>query len=31
MTEIRQPALWLARIDHRDGRIPAPPAAVAAG
>jgi coenzyme F420 biosynthesis associated uncharacterized protein len=35
MAEIRQPELWLARIDHRDGRIaqgaPASPAVVAAG
>jgi coenzyme F420 biosynthesis associated uncharacterized protein len=31
MAEIRQPELWLARIDHRDGRIPAPPSVVVAG
>jgi hypothetical protein len=31
MTEIRQPELWLARIDHRDGRIPASPPVVVAG
>jgi coenzyme F420 biosynthesis associated uncharacterized protein len=31
MAEIRQPDLWLARIDHLDGRIPAMPATVAAG
>jgi coenzyme F420 biosynthesis associated uncharacterized protein len=31
MAEIRNPELWLARIDHRDGRIPAPPSVVAAG
>ncbi|HLL49254.1 MAG TPA: zinc-dependent metalloprotease [Thermomicrobiales bacterium] len=31
MAEIRQPEFWLARIDHRDGRIPAPPSVVAAG
>lgn len=29
MAEIRQPGLWLARIDHRDGRIPAAPAVLA--
>lgn len=27
MAEIRQPQLWLERIDRRDGRIPAPPVA----
>ena len=31
MTEIRWPELWLARIDHRDGRIPASPPVVVAG
>jgi coenzyme F420 biosynthesis associated uncharacterized protein len=31
MAEIRQPELWLARIDFRDGRIPAPPSVVVAG
>ena len=31
MAEIRQPQLWLARIDFMDGRIPAPPSPVAAG
>ena len=31
MAEIRQPELWLARIDHRDGRIPASPPVVVAG
>src|SRR5829696_3686852 len=31
MAEIRQPELWLARIDHRDGRIPASPSVVVAG
>lgn len=31
MAEIRQPDLWLARIDHLDGRIPVMPATVAAG
>ncbi len=31
MAEIRQPDLWLARIDHRDGRIPAGPSVIAAG
>jgi coenzyme F420 biosynthesis associated uncharacterized protein len=31
MAEIRQPDLWLARIDYRDGRVPAMPATVAAG
>ncbi len=31
MAEIRQPDLWLARIDHLDGRIPAMPATAAAG
>ena len=29
MAEIRHPERWLARIDHRDGRIPAPPSVVA--
>jgi coenzyme F420 biosynthesis associated uncharacterized protein len=31
MAEIRNPDLWLARIDFRDGRIPAPPSVVATG
>jgi coenzyme F420 biosynthesis associated uncharacterized protein len=31
MAEIRHPELWLARIDHRDGRIPAPASVVVAG
>ncbi|MCD6029813.1 MAG: hypothetical protein K0S78_1987 [Thermomicrobiales bacterium] len=31
MAEIRQPDLWLARIDYLDGRIPAMPATLAAG
>lgn len=31
MAEIRQPALWLARIDHRDGRVPTPPSVIATG
>ncbi|MGH2618451.1 MAG: zinc-dependent metalloprotease, partial [Thermomicrobiales bacterium] len=31
MAEIRQPELWLARIDHRDGRVPASPSVIAAG
>jgi len=31
MAEIRQPELWLARIDFRDGRIPAAPSVVVAG
>jgi coenzyme F420 biosynthesis associated uncharacterized protein len=35
MKEIRQPELWLARMDHHDGRIaqraPAPPSAAVAG
>ena len=31
MAEIRQPGLWLARIDRRDGRTPAPPSVLAAG
>ena len=31
MAEIRRPELWLARIDHRDGRMPAVPSVVAAG
>ena len=31
MAEIRQPDLWLARIDFMDGRIPAPPSVVVAG
>jgi hypothetical protein len=31
MAEIRQPDLWLARIDHLEGRIPAMPATVVAG
>ncbi len=31
MAEIREPDLWLARIDHRDGRIPVVPSVVAAG
>jgi coenzyme F420 biosynthesis associated uncharacterized protein len=31
MAEIRQPELWLARIDHRDGRLTAPPPAIVAG
>jgi coenzyme F420 biosynthesis associated uncharacterized protein len=31
MAEIRQPELWLARIDFMDGRIPAPPSSVIAG
>ncbi len=29
MTEIRQPSLWLERIDRRDGRIPAAPSVIA--
>jgi coenzyme F420 biosynthesis associated uncharacterized protein len=31
MAEIRQPELWLARIDFMDGRIPVPPSSVIAG
>jgi coenzyme F420 biosynthesis associated uncharacterized protein len=31
MAEIRQPELWLARIDYLDGRVPAQPAVLAAG
>jgi putative hydrolase len=31
MAEIRQPRLWLARLDARDGRIPTRPAIVAVG
>jgi coenzyme F420 biosynthesis associated uncharacterized protein len=31
MVEIRQPELWLARIDFMDGRIPAPPSVAVAG
>ena len=31
MAEIRQPHLWLDRIDARDGRRPAVPSVVAAG
>jgi coenzyme F420 biosynthesis associated uncharacterized protein len=31
MAEIRQPELWLARIDFMDGRVPAPPSSVTAG
>lgn len=31
MEEIRQPERWLARIDHRDGRIPASPSVIATG
>jgi coenzyme F420 biosynthesis associated uncharacterized protein len=31
MAEIRQPELWLARIDFMDGRIPVPPTSVIAG
>jgi coenzyme F420 biosynthesis associated uncharacterized protein len=31
MAEIRQPELWLARIDFMDGRIPAPSSSVIAG
>lgn len=29
MAEIRQPGLWLARIDHRDGRVPPAPSVLA--
>ena len=31
MAEIRQPELWLARIDFMDGRIPVSPSSVNAG
>ena len=31
MAEIRQPSLWLERIDRRDGRIPAAPSVIATG
>jgi coenzyme F420 biosynthesis associated uncharacterized protein len=31
MAEIREPHLWLARIDYRDGRVPASPSVIAAG
>ncbi|HEX5991126.1 MAG TPA: zinc-dependent metalloprotease, partial [Thermomicrobiales bacterium] len=31
MAEIRQPELWLARIDFIDGRIPASPSSITAG
>jgi coenzyme F420 biosynthesis associated uncharacterized protein len=31
MAEIRQPERWLARIDYLDGRVPVPPATLAAG
>ena len=31
MAEIRQPELWLARIDFMDGRIPVLPSSVNAG